>query len=571
MNNLKVRLKLIILSAIALLLISIMSGIGYYYISKSNKEMAKMYKENLLSIELLNDNRNQARAIEADLYYLILNTQNKDKQNEKINDIKSRQEIFNKNWQDFKQIADDKYELDRISIIESNLEKFIQGRDLTITLLIEGKIQEAIEEFKIVENNKNEFQKNLEEIATYNSKLAQDLNNQNSEDFNVSKKLFGIIFFIIVCIGYGVTFTISRSISVPLAFSIKQLKRVAKGDFTTDVPEKFMKRKDEIGEISNAITDMQNSLKILIGNVKNESNNIKTIVNTISDNINNLNQNIEDVSSTTEELSAGMEETAASAQEMSATADEIEKAVDSISKKAQEGAIEASEINKRAINTKLNVNNSQEKSLNIFSQTKDKLEISIENSKIVQQITVLSESIMQISTQTNLLALNAAIEAARAGEAGRGFAVVADEIRTLAEECKNTVIEIQNITQKVVVSVDDLSSSSNELLNFVSKDVQSDYNEMLNVAGEYSKDAEFVSNLVLEFSSTSEELLASLQQVTDTIGHVSMASNEGADGTSNIAQKVANINEKSNIIMEEVIKSQGSVEQLNNQISKFKI
>ncbi|MBW6409409.1 hypothetical protein KYD98_04840 [Clostridium sp. YB-6] len=332
-----------------------------------------------------------------------------------------------------------------------------------------------------------------------------------------------------------------------------------------NVAKKFMKRKDEIGEISNAINDMQNSLKIFIGNVKEESNNIKTIVNTISHNINDLNQNIEDVSSTTEELSAGMEETAASAQEMSATANEIEKAVDSISKKAQEGAIEASEINKRAIDTKVNVNNLQEKSLNVFSQTKDKLEISIENSKIVQQITVLSESIMQISTQTNLLALNAAIEA------GRGFSVVADEIRTLAEECKNTVIEIQNITQKVVVSVDDLSTSSNDLLNFVSKDVQKDYSTMLNVEGKYSNDAEFVSNLVLEFSSTSEELLSSLQQVTDTIGHVSMASNEGADRTSNIAQNVANINEKSNIIMEEVIKSKESIKQFNNQISKFKI
>ncbi|MEG0440668.1 MAG: methyl-accepting chemotaxis protein, partial [Solibacillus sp.] len=77
------------------------------------------------------------------------------------------------------------------------------------------------------------------------------------------------------------------------------------------------------------------------------------------------------------------------------------------------------------------------------------LEEAMENSKVVTQINVLSESIMQISSQTNLLALNAAIEAARAGEAGRGFAVVADEIRKLAEESKNTVIEIQGITEKV--------------------------------------------------------------------------------------------------------------------------
>ncbi|MDR5587846.1 methyl-accepting chemotaxis protein [Clostridium aquiflavi] len=571
MNNLKIRFKLIILSLIALILISIMSGIGYYYIAKSNKSMAEMYKQNLLSIEWLNDNRNQARAIESDLYYILLNIEDKDTQNEKLKDIQTRQETFNTNWTNFKQIANEQYALDRIPIVESNLKNFTKGMNSAVKLAMDGKQNEALEEFKTVENNQSEFQTNLKEIAIYNSQLANSLNNQNNEDFNLSKKLFGVIFFIIVCLGYVVTFTISRSISVPLTTAVNHLKRVSTGDFTITLPEKFMRRKDEIGEISNAITGMQNSLKLLIGNVKGESDSIKTIVNTISENINNLNENIEDVSSTTEELSAGMEETAASAQEINATADEIEKAVDSISKKAQEGAIEASEINKRAITTKLNVNNSQEKSINIFLQTKYKLQTAIENSQVVQQITVLSESIMQISTQTNLLALNAAIEAARAGEAGRGFAVVADEIRTLAEECKNTVIEIQNITQKVVVSVDDLSSSSNELLNFVSEDVQSDYNTMLNIADQYSTDAEFVSNLVLEFSSTSEELLASLQQVTETIGHVSMASNEGADGTSNIAEKVSNINEKSNTIMEEVLKSKESVEELNNQISKFKI
>lgn len=220
---------------------------------------------------------------------------------------------------------------------------------------------------------------------------------------------------------------------------------------------------------------------------------------------------------------------------------------------------------------KCNVTKAQEKAMEILSETKGKLQIAMENSKVVEQISVLSEAIMQISSQTNLLALNAAIEAARAGEAGYGFAVVADEIRKLAEESKNTVIEIQNITEKVTDSVNDLSSSSNELLNFVSEDVYNDYNTMLNVADEYSKDAESVSNVVLEFSSTSEELLASLQDVVKTIEQVSIASNEGAEGTTNIAKKVVGITEKSNKIVEEVRKSKDSVEQLNEEISKFKI
>ena len=105
----------------------------------------------------------------------------------------------------------------------------------------------------------------------------------------------------------------------------------------------------------------------------------------------------------------------------------------------------------------------------------------------------------------------------------------------------------------------------------MSADVQDDYDSMINVADKYSKDAEFVSNLVLDFSSTSEELLASLQNVVNTIEQVAAASNEGAEGTYNIADKIVAITEKSNRVAEEVAKSKNSSQQLNEQISKFKI
>ncbi|MEG0641141.1 MAG: methyl-accepting chemotaxis protein [Clostridium sp.] len=571
MDNLKIKFKILTFSITALVLIIMASGIGYYYTLSASKGMDKMYNEKLLSIQYLNDNRNQARGIEADVYRILLQTKDKDKQNKDLKDIKDREQKFESNWQKYKETNPDQYEQDRISLVESNREKFVKGRVTAIKLAMEGKLEEAKNELNSVENYKEEFQKNLKEVAEYNVKSANELHEQNNKEFAQSKVVILAIFLCSLGTGIVLTLMITRAIANPLVLAVTHLKVLATGDFTIPVQEKIKKRNDEIGDLAKAMSIMQGSLKLLITNVNEESNRIESVVHSVSQNVKILNTNIEEVSATTEELSAGMEETAASTQEMNATADDIERVVQSISKKAQEGAKEANEINKRAIDTKINVTKSQEKALQIFSKTKDKLEEAMENSKVVTQINVLSESIMQISSQTNLLALNAAIEAARAGEAGRGFAVVADEIRKLAEESKNTVIEIQGITEKVTCSVKDLSLSSNELLKFVSEDVQSDYNTLLNVACEYNDDAEFVKNLVLGFSETSEELLASLQEVVKTIEQVSQASNEGAEGTTNIAQKVSDITERSNGILEEVKKSSESVEQLNEEVSKFKI
>ncbi|MBU3087213.1 methyl-accepting chemotaxis protein [Clostridium gasigenes] len=571
MNNLKVKSKIMFFSITMLLLITIISGVGYAYLSKANKDITIMYNERLLSVQYLNDNRNQSRAIEADTYYILVHSENKDKQNEKFKDIEVREEKFNTNWESYKQSDIDQYEKERISIMESNLENLRKSRSVTTKLAMEGKKQEALnEELKSVEYEEA-FQTSLKEIAEHNVKLASDLNEQNNKDFKVSINVLASIFLFALGVGIVLTFIISKSIANPLSLAVNHLKLIATGDFTRDVPEETKKRKDEMGDIANAVDIMQSSLKFLIRNVSEEANIIKAVVLNVSGNVKILNENIEEVSATTEELSAGMEETAASTEEMNATADEIEIAVQSIAKKAQGGSIQAQEINKRAIDTKDNVTKSKDRALEIFIKTKDKLEIAMENSKVVSQINVLSEAIMQISAQTNLLALNAAIEAARAGEAGRGFAVVADEIRKLAEDSKNTVIEIQNITKKVTESVSDLSFSSNELLNFVEEDVQNDYNTILNVADEYSNDAEFVKNLVLDFSSTSEELLASLQDVIKIIEQVAQASTEGAEGTNNIAEKVSDVTERSNGIIEDVKKSTESVEKLNEEISQFKI
>ena len=114
-------------------------------------------------------------------------------------------------------------------------------------------------------------------------------------------------------------------------------------------------------------------------------------------------------------------------------------------------------------------------------------EIGTSSDKIAKIIKVIDE----IAFQTNILALNAAVEA------GLGFAVVADEVRTLAQrsaqaakdtaslieesistataggarldEVAQAVSRVTEVSEKVKVLIDEISSGSHEQANGISQ------------------------------------------------------------------------------------------------------
>lgn len=176
---------------------------------------------------------------------------------------------------------------------------------------------------------------------------------------------------------------------------------------------------------------------------------------------------------------------------------------------------------------------------------------------------------MNITSQTNLLALNASIEAARAGEAGKGFAVVADEIRNLAEQSKDTVASIQGITQNVTEAVNQLAGDSHALLEFVTTDITKNFDDFEGMADSYNSDAKQIDELVADFSAVSEELLASITNVLDAISEVSRASNDGAEATTEIADKSANVLRKADVVIEEAKKADAESNQMRDSVEKF--
>ena len=362
-------------------------------------------------------------------------------------------------------------------------------------------------------------------------------------------------------------------IAVSMIFSFKAtlayIGGIAKGDFSTELPAKLADRKDDFGCLAKNLENMKEQIKQLIGEVKTQSTELGDVVSSVKTQIFTLGGNIEEISATTQELAAGMEETAASSETVKNMSHEIEAAAKSVATHSQEGAQQAADIHKRAAKAQEDTRESRKQASLMHHSIKDSLTVALEEAKVVQQIDVLSSAIMDITDQTNLLALNASIEAARAGEAGRGFAVVASEIGGLAEQSKNTVAQIQSVTEKVTGAVNNLTTDAQRLLDFLSNDVTSSYDMFDRVANEYNNDAERINALIDDFSATSQQLLASIDSIMESMNGIATATNEGAEGTTNIAEKASEMKQYADAVADEADRCNETAQQLNQEISVF--
>ena len=286
--------------------------------------------------------------------------------------------------------------------------------------------------------------------------------------------------------------------------------RCNKGDITKRI---HVGSRDEVGRLAIAINDLVAQMQIIIRAITEGCGQMEEKQADIISNVEKVNATADHTMRNLGVMSRGMQLVTGAIEGVQQDTGVLDHTVENMLEVAQNGRNYAADIKEKAGKMKVTAVESKQEATLVMKEIDTAMTESIANSRQIHKITELTEEILGIAGTTNLLALNASIEAARAGEAGRGFAVVAEEIRKLAGSSRESANNIQEISNRVVESVEELSENATRLLEFMNTRVMKDYDALEDTGSNYHEAADHVDEMMNEFGQKIDELLSVLQNV----------------------------------------------------------
>ncbi|MDD4976503.1 MAG: methyl-accepting chemotaxis protein [Bacteriovorax sp.] len=273
------------------------------------------------------------------------------------------------------------------------------------------------------------------------------------------------------------------------------------------------------------------------------------------------------IASSAEELSQATTEQAASLQETSSSIEEISSMVNANTENAKQSSVVSGQSLSTAERGKIvvehmikaigDINTSNTGIMNQINETNKEIENIV---NIINEIGNKTKVINDIVFQTKLLSFNASVEAARAGEQGKGFAVVAEEVGNLASMSGAAALEITNMLDGSIITVEAIVRDSKEkigklILNGKEKvetgtRVAHECEEVLN---EIVSSVASVSMLISEISTASEEQAQGVREITKAIAQldqVTMQNSTNSAESANAAGMLSTQAEQLNVLVQ---------------------
>jgi Methyl-accepting chemotaxis protein len=335
------------------------------------------------------------------------------------------------------------------------------------------------------------------------------------------------------------------------------------------------------GEKGNLSVRMKTRSKDEIGQVGMSFN---RMMEQITQLVKETNESAAKVLHTAAELTEVSKNTAMSAKEISLATEQIAAGASSLAIQAEKGnemTMDIKDRMKKVVDANLEMGTSASGVLQVSEQGTNDMQVLIAQTNeteqatrsMVERVGRLQEStgsirkvldlLSNITKQTNILSLNASIEAARAGAAGKGFMVVADEIRKLAEQSRESIGVVGEITEQIQQEVENTVRALNELYPLFQEQISSVKNtEMIfnNVKAEMNQ---FINRLD-EATQYIQELDQAQQVLSEAMASVSAVSEE----SSATSEEVASLSVQQMHVSEGLVKLAEQLESLSQSLQE---